>query len=343
MKKFMAVVLIVGVIAMIGTIISFFIFDFSDFVLSGARWGKSFGYRVATEAGDVVSDIIVDTATENNEPSVERNIDALEQNVNRLSEEMEALTQKIVSGISEVDFSISGLTEPIYQAILSEVGMENGYVTEELIRKSRDEIIDRWTQAIDDINFVRLDMDNMNVVFAKTREKEFQFYVTAFLRKESNLRLRRELNDGVYRISDTKKGLSAEIKIGAQNNSYTLYVLIPEEYSGDLRVELDNGNIIGIQQKNSADLKLNNGNVIINQAQNMDLNIEVGNGNIIADFIPELNADLKLKVTNGLVIGFGFEAMADNIIGEAREHSVRRGQGLYTIKLATGNGNIIGH
>lgn len=340
MKKIIGIVAIVTLIAMLGTIVSFLVLDLPKFVSAGGRlWSRYRDDERVQEALEKAGDQL-ETALDQVSDGVEQALEGVGDAISNRIEDLddydwdydfiwEAVEQRAKEGRKAVDID----------EILKEAGIADGYLTEEVMTRNHKKILQKWTQGIEDtpVKEIKADIDNINLVIGRTKAKEIELYLTGSDKlKEEDYR-----NDADWKVELTAKGeyqIVSRSKNSPQKSSlrlsYTLYLLLPDGYLAEVEADIINGNIVAWQQ-NKAEFEVTNGNVVLHQAQNNDVSVKLTNGNIIASLPQELNAKLEVKVTNGLIIGFG------GIPG--RSHKAVYGQGQYEIDLETINGNIIGN
>ncbi|RRD94846.1 hypothetical protein EII17_06420 [Clostridiales bacterium COT073_COT-073] len=342
MKKFIGVTLIVAVVAMFGSIISFFVFDFVDIIDAQTRWHRSLGHRVVTETGELVGDIILDTIVdsigESIEDSIDRNSNYIasrwESQLNQIGDEIE----KAVNNAVKSDYNFQGIMDAIYPRILNEIGIKDGYITRQNIIDGHNQLIEEWTQPVGQIKSMVLSADNLNVVVGASTGSDFEFYITQHQRNSYAIEIGKEVKDETYYIT------ASELKKSRTNRhcgSCILYILVPDQDQTNFKFEIINGNVVLINQRSDIAITMSNGNIIANQLQNHNFKADLTNGNIIVDLVSDLNAKVTLKIINGKAIGFGTKAILSDVKGVDYQETFADGK--YEVDLSITNGNIIGN
>lgn len=341
MKKLIGIVAIVTLVAMLGTVVSFLTLDLYKFVNAGSRLWRQYRddervREVLEEAGDQL------------ETALDKMSDGLEQSLETVGD---TISDKI-DNLEDYDWGydfIWGTADQLMEKggkainmneILKKAGVADGYLTEEAITRNHKKILEKWTQSVEEasVKEIKIDADDVNLVIGRTKAKEIEVYLAGSEKWEEDYRSaidwKTELTtEGEYRVFSRSKKTETEKKLRWQ--SYTLYLLLPEACQAEVEADIVNGNVVGAWQQTKMKIELTNGNVVLNQVKNNDLSVQLTNGNIIASLPKELNAEVEIKVTNGLIIGFGGISV--------RDHQVVYGQGRYEIDLETINGNIIGN
>ncbi len=342
MKKIIGVVAVIALISMIGTVISFFALDYYKISTAQNRWktqtiiiGEE---KVAEKIEDALEDGI--TAAEDMGEAVEEAAESIAENAERAAEDIvnSLLESRIYDFTSEiVDKAVDGSFYGLGNAFRA-IGEEDGYLTREIIEQKENSVLRSWTQEMEgvEIKKIKADLANFNIVLARTREKAIEVHLTGTDKSAYELQIGL-VPEAEYHILDKKKRINWS---GGIIKPYTLYLLLPDEYKGEIDVDIVNGNVVAIWQKNDMEIDLTNGNVVLDQKQNTNLSIEITNGNIIVDTADKLDAEVEIEVTNGMIIGFDFLKETKGI---SKKYKKIYGNGRYEMNLNVVNGTIIGN
>lgn len=339
MKKIIGITLVVALFTMIGSVVSFFVFDFGNFIEAQTRH-RNIGNRIITKAGEIVADIVLDEWDDTAEEYTGR----IDKSMDQITEKIEEMAKSFAEGMMDQEFPFPDLMDDIYHGIFKGMGIKNGYMTEEVILKTRDSIVDKWRQSPEEIKNLIIDMKNINVVFAKTKSKELEFYLTSPHTENVSIVFNQKIEDGNYYVKDDADGFSVSITIGKQkqHTNSTLYVLVPDDFAGQIKTEILNGNVITVMPHNDTKVEITNGNVVLAEGLSCDLDVNITNGNIVADFTADMDAEVNVEANNGLVVGFGAKKSLRDMAA-ATEFQKIYGNAKHKVSLKTVNGNIIGY
>lgn len=332
MKKFMGLVFLVAIFSMVLTIISFIVFDLPQMGKYWWKWEIGLGPKIILEVEESIKDAVTDGIADSLDGVKEGLVGGVRESIDDwMRDWSEDLTYQIARQAKdnqEDDELSREIHQEIYQEVLSQVGAEDGYFTRDIIRRGRDHIIQSWTQEVGQISSLEMEADNLGLIMGKTRGQKLEFFLTCSRKDGTDLDLTKEVQDKQYRVKINTKNHRA-------GYNYSLFVLVPDTYLGQVNLRLDNGVLIGISQERDLKAQIANGIGIIKQTANCNLDIKIQNGNIIVDLYGNLDAKLNAKTTNGAIIG-----LANGFAFNRASHTY--GSGKASIDLETINGNIIG-
>lgn len=310
MKKFMLGVLFAAIITMIGTIISFFVFDFSNIIMHRKDYIQKNKERInqaipRIENPDFIHDYSI--------------MDDLMENITTIVSNAAAMIEDGSFDLSDITFDI-----------MDKLWDEDGYVIEENIEKyGKRRIAIQDSQNVTSVKKIEVSLKNYNVVYGRTKEDKIKLMLICNRNGNCEDDITASLSpEGIYTIA--MKGNRPVQKI---NLNINVLILLPDQFTGGIKTEVDNGNYVGLFQTVSNQISVKNGNVVLNQKTEKDLEIAVHNGNIILDIDEYKDFEVNAEVKNGVLIGFG-----NNLFGKS---SFIYGSGLTKVNLNCHNGNII--
>lgn len=312
MKKFMLGVLFIAIITMVGTVVSFFIFDFSGFMTIRRE------HKIESQRIEQTRDIL----------------DSLPSNVDYgiMDDMMKSITDTVsgvASLIEEGVFDFSDLSFDITNGAWT----EDGYFDEEKLEKSSgQQIISKEAKNYTEVKSLNVNLHNHNVVFGKTKDKEIKVMLVCSKHYKCSTTIQTALSDNAEYIITNIENKS--VSKGYRGNLLSnVLILVPDEFDGEIKTDLHNANYVGLFQEKRNHIHVNNGNVILNQSAEQDLDIDVKNGNIILDMAKYTDFEVTADIKNGVFIGLG-----NTLSGKS---SFVYGSGQYKVNLAVHNGNVI--
>lgn len=170
----------------------------------------------------------------------------------------------------------------------------------------------------------------------------------------TELRFETHDNEGFYEVYHEVSGGAGELLIDESNNElrikeepenslsgtdYTVTIRIPEDFHGEIRVDVVNGSIYGENMKNPMTLDTVNGDITLGMTAAVPVKIKNVNGTITVGYDADSMQDLRydFDFTNGVVSILGEEHLA---LGGSNELQGRFGKGTVDLKIETVNGMI---
>ncbi|MDO4765108.1 MAG: hypothetical protein Q4A29_03540 [Eubacteriales bacterium] len=329
MKKLIGAVFIIAMISMVGAIVSFFIFDFSNFMLAKSRGF----YHIEKELEKNVESIFESFDTTISE-DIQNYPDSFENKI-------EEFSMSIVENIIEKGLSFIEVGSEAFDSLLLDAGIEDGYITEDSIENILQKIQHEWqvNHSENQLQRIHLDISNANLVVGKTKERNVKFYLTTHQKNDVHGRIpiyhEEMINTKHYNLS-FNPGNNKPYHIAG----FTIYMLIPDNYSGSINIDMKNGNLVSIAQKNDMDMDVKNGNIIIGQYKEQNLDVELKNGNYIMNYENQLeNVAVNAKVKNGIILGLAPQEDDMHITVQNLKYTF--GEGDYRLNIDVHNGNII--
>lgn len=314
MKKFMLFVFLTTIIAFLAASISFFVFDLSNIIVQSE-------IRRQAQAEQQISVGVFEDFGDRLDRFTENVVDRFSENI------MEDFTNIVDPNILDINLDYDDILKkgfPFYN--------ESGYITREDIVKNDKYYIHKEMEVnVDGIEEIVVDISEKNVLFARTEGAKMKVYAASVQGYESFEVETAMSEDGVYTI--TSKGEDKNFAKGFLFRSEQIIVLLPDNFSKKVKVQIHNGNIVGIYQTKGFDINISNGNAVLSQQDNMPLTVNIDNGNIIVKLENYNDYHFIAEAVNGMFIGKG------KISGNRTE--MKYGEGTVKVELKVQNGNII--